>query len=165
MELAGSPVSAVRAFIFLCLYALAHTTDRKIDTWEIWGLAALLIALTKPAAVFGPSLQLSFGAVAGILILRPQWQRLLPPDTPKPLVWIATSLGITIGATWGTLPAVAWWFQSMSLTAPFANLFAVPIISGVATPAAIASVALPPPLSALAATNADQAIEIAHQVL
>ena len=165
VELAGSPVSAERAFIFLCLYGLAYTADRKIDAWEIWGLAALIIALTKPAAVFGPSLQLSFGAVAGILILRPKWQRLLPPDMPKPLVWIATSLGITIGATWGTLPAVAWWFQSMSLTAPLANLLAVPLIGGIATPAAIASVALPPPLSALAASIADQTIDITLQGL
>jgi len=165
VELAGSPVSAERAFIFLCLYGVAYTADRKIDTWEIWGMAALIIALTKPVAVFGPSLQLSFGAVAGILIFRPKWQRLLPPDMPKPLLWIATSLGITIGATWGTLPAVAWWFQSVSFTAPFANLFAVPLIGGVATPAAIASLALPPPLSALAASIADQTIAITLQGL
>jgi len=122
--LTGWSVSAQRAALMGTVVILARASDRQALTWNHWGLAAALVALASPAAVRGVSFQLSFGAVAGILLVVPRFTRLLPPDTPRPLVWLVNSVAITIGATAGTLPISAWIFQELSLIAPLSNLAA-----------------------------------------
>lgn len=120
----GWSVSAQRAACMGTAVVFAKATGREAITWNHWGLAAMAVALTSPAAVRGASFQLSFGAVAGILLVLPRFTRLLPPDTPRPLVWLVSSVGITAGATAGTLPVSAWLFQELALVAPASNLAA-----------------------------------------
>ena len=69
------------------------------------------------------SFQLSFGAVAGLLTVTPRLERYLPPDLNLALAWAARSLFASVGATIGTLPAVALHFQEISLLSPLPTLW------------------------------------------
>jgi competence protein ComEC len=114
---------------------------RGVRPWNLLGGAALAVALLSPWEVRGLSFGLSFSAVAGILWVAPLVLRWVPPDLPWPLNWAAGSVAVTLGATAGTLPLVAWVFQEVAWTSPLANLVAVPLVGGIAVPAALMGVA------------------------
>ena len=73
-----------------------------------------------------------------------------------------------MGATVGTLPIVAWQFQSLSPLAPINNLLVGPLLGAVATPAAVAGFGVAgwwPSAGALLLTVADTASDLALRVL
>jgi competence protein ComEC len=159
-HLAGWPVSAVRAALMLLGVALALALERGRDPRQLLGLAAFATVLGEPALAATASWQLSFGALLGLVLLAPRLVRAVPPDLHPVLDRIAQGGAATVAATIGTLPAAAWWFQELALTAVPANLVALPLIGLVATPGALLSVALPPPLDALAASVACAALDL-----
>ena len=161
VHLAGWPVSGTRALVFFCLWGAAYSLDRRLDPWQVFGAAAFFLALKSPGVIFSPSFQLSFGAVAGMLVLAPHWKRWLPPDLSKPVRWVIGSLAITVSASWGTLPAAAWWFQAIAPAAPVANLIAVPLIGAIATPAAVLGALLPDAINWAPTAIADCAVQLA----
>ncbi len=138
--LAAGPVSARRALVMVAGALAGAASGRGIRPWNLLGGAALALGLAAPWEVRGLAFGLSFSAVAGILWVTPRWTALLPPDLPRPVGWAWGSVGATLGATLGTLPLVAWVFQELALTAPLANLVAVPLVGGVAVPAALMAV-------------------------
>ncbi|MCB9746398.1 MAG: ComEC/Rec2 family competence protein, partial [Alphaproteobacteria bacterium] len=149
-ELVGWPVSARRA-AWMALAGLAlWATGRPPRPWNLLGLAALGVVLLDPGAARELSFGLSFGAVMGLLCVSPRVERLLPPDLPRPLAWLARATGATLGASLGTLPMAAWVFQELSWTSPVANLLAVPLVSGVVLPGALLGAAGLPLVSAVA---------------
>ncbi len=139
--LAGSPVSARRALWMVAGALVGAASGRGVRPWNLLGGAALVVALVSPWEVRGLAFCLSFSAVAGILWTVPLLSRWVPPDLPWLVRWVLGSVATTFGATVGTLPWVAWVFQEVAWTAPWANLVAVPLIGGVAVPAALLVVA------------------------
>jgi len=139
--LAGSPVSARRALVMVAGALAGSATGRGVRPWNLWGGAALALCLGSPWDVRGLAFGLSFGAVAGILWVVPRLNALMPPDLPRVVGWTASSCAVTLGATAGTLPLVAWVFQELAWTSPLANLVAVPLVGTVAVPAALAALA------------------------
>jgi competence protein ComEC len=133
----GWPLSSRRACWMLGGALLGSATGRGARPWSLLGAAATAIALGDPAAPRSLSFLLSFGAVIGMLQLTPRIERLIPPDSSRLILWPVRSLGATLGATLGTLPVVAWVFQDLSVSAPLANLVAVPLLGGVALPSAL----------------------------
>lgn len=133
----GSPVSAQRAAWMVGCGLIGNAMGRGVQPWNLWGGAMAAVCLVEPAAPTELSFQLSFGAVAGLLSVSPRIERLLPPDTPWPLAWVARSVSASTGASLGTLPAVAWHFQELPLLSPVANLLAVPLMGAVAVPASL----------------------------
>ena len=113
----GWPVSTRRAAVMASGALLAAALARRLRPWNLLGLAALLSVVAEPLSVRTLSFQLSFGAVAGILSL--------PPVSG----WLPNSLRATLGASLGTLPALAWSLQSLALVSPLANLVAVPAVA------------------------------------
>ena len=118
----GWPVSTRRAAVMVAGALLATAMARPVRAWNLLGAAAMVAVLTEPASVRTLSFQLSFGAVAGMLSLR--W-----PRVQGPARWLTGSIGATLGATLGTLPAMAWTLQELPLAGPFANLVAVPAVA------------------------------------
>jgi competence protein ComEC len=138
--LAGSPVSARRALWMVAGALIGVASGRGVRSWNLLGGAALVLALVSPWEVRGLAFCLSFSAVAGILWTVPLLSRWVPPDLPWLVRWAVGSVGATLGATAGTLPWVAWVFQEVAWTSPWANLVAVPLVGGVAVPAALLTV-------------------------
>jgi competence protein ComEC len=143
---AGAPISAQRAAGVVVLAAVGRSFGRTIDPWRLLALAAVGVCIVDPAAIASPGFQLSFGAVAGLLRFSPLldgWIR----RWPRGLQWVGSGASATFTATLGTLPAAAWWFQSLSLTSPIANIVAVPYMALVVVPCAAASVWAPEPIA------------------
>ncbi len=148
---AGGPVSAQRAAWGLAWIAVAKVCGRVSDPLALLGVAAVAVLVVDPAAVASPSMQLSFGAVVGIVRITPWILRWIPPDVPMIIEWAINGMAVTISATLGTLPAAAWWFQDVAPLSPVANLIAMPVMALVVVPCANLAVWGPEWLSGLAA--------------
>ena len=142
----GWPASAQRAVMMVCLISVGSIFGKKWAVGPILTLVALAILIHEPAELVSLGFQLSFGAVIGMALIVRRVTRLIPPDTPSWIRWIAQSLGATLGATLGTLPVTAWYFQHFAPLSPLANLLAAPILAMVAVPAALLAFVLPPQL-------------------
>lgn len=154
----GAPVSAQRAAGMLVLAAAARTLGRDADPLSLLGAAAVLVLVADPAAIGTAGFQLSFGALLGLIRVTPWLLRFLPPDRPAPVVWLARATAATVGATVGTFPAAAWWFQHLSVTTVPANLIAVPWVGFVVLPAAVVGAFVPGPVGGVAVRLADLAV-------
>lgn len=146
---AQAPLSAQRAAGLLALGALGRMAGRGLQIDGLLGLVAVAVLWVDPAAVATPSFQLSFGAVVGLLRVGTPLQRWLPGGR---LRWVSSGLAATIGATAGTLPAAAWWFQDLAIWSPLANLVALPLTSLALVPCAGVATFGPEPLAGWAAS-------------
>jgi len=160
-QLAGWPVSTVRAALMLTGLGLALALGRGRDPRQLLGLAVFATVLVEPALAATASWQLSFGALLGLVLLGPRLTRAVPLDLSWPVDRALRGAAATVAVTVGTLPAAAWWFQDLALTAVPANLVALPLVGLISVPAALASVALPDPLASLAAQLGCASLDLA----
>ncbi|MBM4373230.1 MAG: ComEC/Rec2 family competence protein [Deltaproteobacteria bacterium] len=135
--LAGAPPSCLRAATMIIHLCAARLLGRRGDSASSLGLAALVCLSVQPSALREAGFQLSFAATAAIL-----W---IPPPAPSPgAAWwrrLARSafglLRVSLAATLGTAPLVAWHFGTLPVLGPLANLVAVPVASLALLPAAL----------------------------
>ena len=139
-QIVGWPVSTRRAVLMIAIAVTAHIFGRRAPPWHLWALALMLVIVLDPSQVFSIGCWMSFGSVAALIGWLPLWNRAISPSQPAPLKWLWGSIGTTMAATLGTLPATAWVFQYLGLGAPLANLVALPLFAGVAVPAAMLGV-------------------------
>ena len=130
MAMAGCTPSVVRACVMVGLSLLAPLLGREGDAPTSLSAALLLILLVNPFAAASVSLQLSFAAVAGLLLLGPRLYGALDAHRPGKLgrwgrrIWrflvgtAAASLSVMVL----TAPLGAVYFGTLSLAAPLANL-------------------------------------------
>ncbi len=142
--LSGFQAPAQRALVMIWLWMLAVIGSGRTQPWTVLGLALWLILLIDPFSLLAAGFWLSFGAVALILFLSRgrhglggQLQRLF-----------RVQLGLVAGLT----PFLWIWFQQASLTAPLANLIAIPWVSFVAVPLLLLGLLLLPMSSAAGET-------------
>lgn len=114
----------IRSSIMGILTFGAMALGREKDGRRILALTGLSMLVFKPHLIFDISFQLSFGATAGLLYLSPYVQRKFS-FLPK---WLAANLALTIAAQLSVLPFLAWYFNTLSLSALISNLVAVPIV-------------------------------------
>ena len=133
---AGCTPSVVRAAIMIVLLQLAPLFRRERDDCTALGTALLLLLLWNPYSAAHIGLQLSFAAVAGILLCAGKVQRGLLALLPKPgagkgllaragrrvLYFTASTCGATVGASLLTTPLVALYFDAVPLISPLSNL-------------------------------------------
>lgn len=146
---AQAPLSAQRAAGLLALAAAGRLAGRAVPIEALLGVVAVAVLLVDPAAVATPSFQLSFGAVLGLIRVGTPLLARLPAGRLRP---ISSAIAATTGATIGTLPAAAWWFQELAPLSPLANLIALPLTSTILVPAAGVATFGPAPLSGWADT-------------
>ena len=127
----------------ITLWLVAYYIGRPRSALHWLLLAAAVMIGIQPSIVGDVSFQLSFGAMAGILLLSPQFQswsrRVLgiKEGHRRYLGFVTDSLSFTLGAVIMTLPIIAYYFHQISLVALPANFFALP-----ALPFAIGTAAL-----------------------
>ena len=133
--LSGFAVPAQRTLYMVGVVALALWLNRSSVPSRVLALALALVLLLDPWAVLEPGFWLSFSAVAIIFYLgtaRPSRGHWLEQ-------WGAVQWGITVGLA----PLMLVLFQQVSLVSPLANAVAIPLVSFVITPLAIAGAVLP----------------------
>ncbi|TKJ40290.1 DNA internalization-related competence protein ComEC/Rec2 [candidate division LCP-89 bacterium B3_LCP] len=64
----GSNTPTLRAALMISLFLLSHEIKRLPNRWNLLGAAALIILLFAPHQLFTPGFQLSFTAMAGVLL-------------------------------------------------------------------------------------------------
>jgi competence protein ComEC len=163
--LASWPVPAERAAALLTAALVARAAGRTLDPQRWLWLIAAALAVVEPGSAATASYQLSFGAMFGLAWFSSWVTRWWPPDLPAPVRWLIDGLGATFGATVGTLPFAAWWFQAVPPLAPVANLVAMPTLGLSLVPLAAAVATLPSPLREIAAWLGTSLCEIVLIVL
>ncbi len=146
--IAGMGLAAVRSMIMMLSFLLALLLDREKDLYDALFLAAFLILIASPAALFDVSFQLSFLSVLAILYLVPRlaeyfsffkawplksWIEEQSRWKRKLLIYTGASLLTSTAAILGTGPLVGYYFNRVSLVGFFSNLLLVPLMGFVNT--------------------------------
>ena len=122
----GAPV--VRATVMLFLVMLAQASGRRRDPLHVLALAAIVVLAPNPLSVFSAGFQLSFAAVAGLVLWAQRLQRGLERVLPGPL---ASGMAVSLAASIATAPVSLLVFGQASVMGVVANLFVVPVITPV----------------------------------
>lgn len=130
--LVGSPPSVLRAAVMALVFLFAYNTGRLARPVNTLGVSALVLLLIEPAWLFDVGFQLSFAAVAGILLLYAPLVEMLSARFPRGmgnffLGRIAQLLLLSFSAQLFTLPLTLYYFGYVSLASPLINLLVVPI--------------------------------------
>ena len=151
--MAGASPSVVRAVLMLSLLLSAPLLGEENDPPTALAFAGLALLLQNPWAIANLSFQLSFGAVAGLLLVsRPLQERLLAlPRCRALLVWdglprlpgwlrdrllralrrlvrfVCSSISATLGALVFTTPIAAAAFGYVPVYGVLTNLFVLPL--------------------------------------
>lgn len=126
----GASPSIVRACVMLAMLQLAPLLRRENDPPTALGLALALILVKNPFAIASISLQLSFSAVAGLVLLTPRLTARIHKKACRrvPRV-ILTSLSVTLGALAFSTPLSAWYFGYFPIVTFLANLLCLWLVS------------------------------------
>ena len=129
--MAGLPLSLLRAVIMFTVMQTMVCLRRDSFSINNMGLAALVLLLISPQALFDVGFQLSFVSVLSILLLsgtvvRPRWME---------YSWFTRALfdivWVSCCAQLGTAPLVAYYFHTFPLYNLLANLVAIPLAYGI----------------------------------
>ncbi len=138
--ISGTSTPTIRSLIMVSIYMLALLLGRKGQWLNSLSIAAIIILLWQPDALFQLSFQLSFIAVLSIGYvleknLEPRTQNQeLRQLIEKTFKKVKTALLITIAAVLGTAPIVAVVFKQFPLISPITNLVVTPLVCFVILP-------------------------------
>lgn len=159
MALTGFVPSVVRAGVMQILLLLGPALSREGDTVTALSFSLLLLLLQNPNAAMDVGLQLSYLSVVGILTISGRLNekffhrfplkkgKTLPRKLYNSAVRFLTGcVTMSLGATAFTTPLTVWYFGTVSLVSPLANLltlWAVTLLFLLCLPAAALGGVLP----------------------
>ncbi|MDI9556677.1 MAG: DNA internalization-related competence protein ComEC/Rec2 [Pseudomonadota bacterium] len=163
---AGLGMSTVRALLMTLALLMTILMGRARDLPNTLALAAFVILAFSPAALFDISFQLSFAAVAAILLLMPgvterltAWKNRPGGRAERLLRKLAANLAlffaVSAAATLGTLPFIVYYFNRVSNITLVANLLLVPILGFVVLPLSMLLILLAPVSATLSSALID----------
>ena len=150
--LAGFQIPAQRTMYMVGVVAFALWSGRNPRSFDIWWWALAFVLIIDPMAPYTPGFWLSFGAVAAILFAMQDSDGLLGLPTGRELEvhWryrltqaLREACRVQAVVTIALLPFTLYWFYQVSIVSPLANAFAIPVVSYIVTPLAIAGALLP----------------------
>ncbi len=133
--IAGLPTSLVRASLMTTVFIIGAMQLNFGSPMHWLILTALLMLLLRPVWLFDVGAQLSFAAVAGIVILHRRWYGWFFSRwrfqcfwlERYHLMWPFTSLSVSLAAQLATLPLVAYYFHRIPAYAPVFNILFIPL--------------------------------------
>jgi competence protein ComEC len=148
--LADAPVPSQRAFLMVAIVLLAVLVDRQGLSMRLVSFAALVILLTQPQTLLGPSFQMSFAAVVALIAAYEaiRERRYVVGERPSVgglvLFYGAGVILTTLVASAATTPYAAFHFNRFQVYGVAANLVAVPVTSFWIMPWAVVAMLLMP---------------------
>jgi len=142
LGLSGGNIPAVRSFIMVGLFLLGLLIGRKGLWLNSLFFAAFVLTIWDPKVILDLSFQLSFLAVLfiGFSIRNTEDEEKGEKSTlKKSLRYLKNALFLTLSASIGTAPLVAYHFHYVSIISPISNLLLTPIIGFVLIPLSILS--------------------------
>ncbi len=123
-----SPV--VRSVTMFSLIALSKIRNNHPVTLNTLAVAALLMLVYNPFYLYDVSFQLSFSAVAGIVLLQPWiYSRINVKSRIGKYIWGLMSVSIAAQAI--TAPIVLYYFSLFSTHFLLTNILVIPLVSGI----------------------------------
>lgn len=122
--LAGGSPSVIRAALMASLFFVALILERETEIYTILALSAFIILLLNPLYLFDIGFLLTFSATLAIVYAVPRFPC---PWKSKPAVWLWDSLLVTLAASSGVIPILAYHFNRLSWVGILANLIVVPL--------------------------------------
>ena len=122
--LTGGSVPVMRAAFMASVILASMGVELESDALNSLCFAALILLLMDARNLFDTSFQLSFAAVAAIVILYAPIEKRLS-FFPK---WLSGALSVSTAAWIGITPLQIWHFGTIAPVALMANLFIVPLL-------------------------------------
>ncbi len=143
-NITGNSPPVVRAVIMAIVFEFARVIERKAYPLNTLAFCLIVIVTLDPRALFNASVHLTTGAVAGILLIYPRLSELMVFKTETnwmqasvALVQYAwESLALTLSASIGVAPLIAYYFGTAAFLGILANLPVV-LLTSLAVYAAI----------------------------
>lgn len=149
----GAEVATERSLVMILVMQGSILFDRPAMSMRNLAISALIVLAREPEALLGPSFQMSYGAVAGLITLAEAIRRYRRPTEPgDPIRRIALWLGglaggvlaTTLIATIATAPFGTYHFQNLQPYGLIGNAVTLPLVSFVVMPAAVFGVLILP---------------------
>ena len=149
----GAEVATERSLVMILVMQGAILFDRPAMSMRNLAISALIVLTREPEALLGPSFQMSYGAVAGLITLAEalrRWRR--PAESGDPLkraaLWVGAvvlgTVATTLVATIATAPFGTYHFHNLQPYGLIGNAATLPIVSFAVMPAAVIGIlALP----------------------
>lgn len=151
---AGAPPSAVRAAVMCSLLQCSLLRSSSTDGLNTLAAAALVLLMWNPAAVNDLGFQLSFTAVAAIIVCHPS----LPVRRRfTPLAAVGDMMAVGLTASLATAPLIAHTFGYLPLWGVLLNPLVIPLTAVVLAAVGVWFLLPFPPLAALLRGVADHA--------
>jgi competence protein ComEC len=133
--IAGMRIPVLRSTLMAFVFLVALLNGKQRDFYNILAIAALIILLISPEALFDSSFQLSFVAVLALIYMMPRLGDLhfkkescLPLWTQSVIRYAYLSALVCIAVTIGTLPLIVYYSNRVSSITIIANLISVPLL-------------------------------------
>ncbi|MFZ4425512.1 MAG: ComEC/Rec2 family competence protein [Saprospiraceae bacterium] len=124
--LCGLGASVVRAALMFSWFTLGRVLDRPVNIWNALGGAAFFLLLIEPLWIFDIGFQLSFMAVAGIVLFEPPiYRALYVRNRLLDYLWKLTAVGLA--AQLATAPLGIYYFHQFPLLFWLSGWVAVPL--------------------------------------
>ncbi len=145
--IAGSPLSAQRAFIMSTIVLAAIILDRRANPMRSVALAATIILILTPEAILSASLQMSFAASIALVASFNLSSAFFNISSrrgiiPKALSYFATVTISTLVAGIATSPFIIYHFNQFSTYSVLSNLIAIPLADFIIMPAGMIAMLL-----------------------
>lgn len=115
----GAAPSTLRAALMFSMFIVNDMVGRRVVPLNLLALAAIVMLLAEPLLLYDVGWQLSFSAVAGILLAQPAIRALHTP--------FGQAAAVSVAATLATLPVVVATFHRLPLYFIIANVIVVPV--------------------------------------
>jgi len=148
--LSGATVPTQRAFLMAALALGAVLIDRNPISMRLVAFAAMVVLLAQPESLLGPSFQMSFAAVIGLVavyeLVGARFARGRRRRGPggRLAVYVGAVLLTTLVASAATSPFAAYHFHRIASYGLLANLLAVPLMGVWIMPCAVLALLLMP---------------------
>lgn len=156
LVLSGAEVATQRSYVTLIVGLAAVAVGRQAISLRTVAIAALVVMAIAPSAVLGAGFQMSFAAVVALVAVYERFSLRLPGEdgVPRRGILAAAARGAVLAvagvavtslvAGLATAPIAAYHFHRAAPLGLLANLAAMPAVSLLVMPAAVAALALAP---------------------
>ena len=111
--LVGMSPSVVRAAIMMTVYSLLSLQNRNRSSLNALAFTAIIMLVADPMILFNISFQLSFVAVAFILLYQGRIYSLIPSSSHPIIKWCWSFLSVSLAAQLGVAPLTAYYFHQV----------------------------------------------------
>lgn len=124
--LTGMAPSVIRASVMFSLLTLGQLRERKPSIFNILAFSAILMIVFNPDVIFEVGFQLSYTAVAGIVLIQPLIARLwIPSNLVLEYLWQLAA--VSIAAQLATFPLSVFYFHTFPTWFLLANMLVIPL--------------------------------------